>query len=74
MLANHWNGLGRGDVVPRVPVVLPIGSVEVLLDDLFSPGQSVAAAHWEIMADRVSVSPAMTASFLCQFEAFVAGV
>jgi hypothetical protein len=51
MLADHRDGLGRSDVEPRVPVVLPIGSVKLFLDDLLSPGQSVATAHLEIMTD-----------------------
>ena len=45
MLADHRDGLRRSDVVPRRPVVLPIGSVKLFLDDLLSPGQSVAPAH-----------------------------
>ena len=42
MLPDHWNGLRPGDVVSRRPVGLPFGSVEVFLDDLLSPRQSVA--------------------------------
>jgi len=33
----HRNRLCRRDVVARTPVVLPIGSVEVFLDELLPP-------------------------------------
>jgi hypothetical protein len=45
MLANHRSELSGGDVISRRPVLLPIGSLEVFLDDLLSSGQSVASAH-----------------------------
>jgi hypothetical protein len=52
MLADHWDKLGRRNVVPWRPVVLPIGSVEVFLDDLLPPRQPVSTAHgrslWQI--------------------------
>ena len=39
----------------RLPVVLPIGSLEVFLDDLLSPRQSVSVrTSTKIMADRTS--------------------
>jgi hypothetical protein len=60
MLADHWDWLRGSNVVSRIPVVVPRGAVEVFFDDLLSPGQPVATAHWVIMTDRVSVSPAMT--------------
>ena len=52
MLADNRNGLGRGDVVARSPIVLPSGSVEVFLDDLLPPRESVSSAHGKIMAER----------------------
>ena len=45
MLADHRDRLGRGDVVPRRPVVIPMGSIEVFLDKLLPPRQSVSSAH-----------------------------
>jgi hypothetical protein len=30
------------------------GTIEVLLEDLLSPRQSVTSAHWEIMADSAA--------------------
>jgi hypothetical protein len=52
MLADHGNGLGRGDVVAWNPDFLAGDAIEVFLHDLLSPRKSVAAAHGEIMADR----------------------
>ncbi len=52
MLADDRDWLGRRDVVARRPVVLPIGSLEVFLDDLLPPRESVATAHGKIMADH----------------------
>src|SRR5579872_2806500 len=49
MPPDHWNGLRRGDVVARRPVLLPIGSIEVLLDDLLASGKPESSAHWEII-------------------------
>jgi hypothetical protein len=49
MLTNDGDRLGRRDVVSWIPVVLPLGSVKVLLDNLFSTRQSVAPAHWEAL-------------------------
>jgi hypothetical protein len=40
---------------PKSPVFNIRDGIEVLLDDLLSPRQSVAAAHGEIIADRASV-------------------
>jgi hypothetical protein len=52
ILADDRDGLGQGDVEAWRPVLLPIGSLEVFLDDLLSPRQSVATAHglrlWQI--------------------------
>jgi len=45
MPPDHRDWLRGCDVVSRRPVVLLILSVEVLLNDLLSPGQSVATAH-----------------------------
>ena len=47
MLPHDRNGLCRGDVEAWRPIVLPIGSVEVLLDDLLPPRESIATAHEE---------------------------
>jgi hypothetical protein len=52
MLADHRDWLGRGDIVPRTPMILPIRSVEVFLDDLLPPRQLVPTAHGEIISDR----------------------
>jgi len=43
--------LGWSDVISRRPVVLPIGSIEVFLDDLLPARKSVASAHTGIMTD-----------------------
>jgi len=45
MLADHRDGLGRGDVEAWRPVVLPLGSVEVFFDDLLPSRKSVTSAH-----------------------------
>ena len=45
MLADDRDRLGRGDVVTRAPVFFPGDAVEVFLDKLLSPRQSVASAH-----------------------------
>ncbi len=45
MLADHWDGLSWSDVIAWIPVVFPVGSIEMFLDDLFPPRQSVASAH-----------------------------
>jgi hypothetical protein len=44
MLANNRNGLSRGDVVTRIPILFA-GSVEVLFNDLLPPRSSVPSAH-----------------------------
>ena len=41
---------------PGAPVFSIRDGIDVFLDDLFSPRQSVAAAHGEIMADRINGS------------------
>jgi hypothetical protein len=38
MLADDWDGLGRGDVVAGAPIFFARNAIEVLLDDLLSPG------------------------------------
>ena len=45
MLADHWNGLSRRDVVAGRPVVIPRSRVEVFLDDLPPARQPVSTAH-----------------------------
>jgi hypothetical protein len=50
VLPDNRNLLGRRDIVARTPIVIPRGSLEVLLDDLLPPRQSVASAHLKIMA------------------------
>lgn len=55
MLPHDRNGLCRSDVVPRRPVVSPIGSVKLFLDDLLPSRKSVASAHGSIiLVDRSS--------------------
>jgi len=54
MLTDDWDWLGRGDIVPRTPIILPISSVEVFLDDLLPPRQSVPTAHGRIIADQMT--------------------
>jgi hypothetical protein len=56
VLADDRDRLGGRNVVTRIPVFIAGGGVEVLLDKLFSPRQSVAAAHGEIIADQRGVS------------------
>src|ERR1017187_1283046 len=45
---------GIGWVEPGTPVRLVGNAVEIFLDNLLSPRQSIASAHGEIMADRFS--------------------
>ena len=47
VLAQDGNSLSWSDVVTRVPVVIPRGSVEVLLNNLLTPGKPVPSAHAE---------------------------
>src|ERR1019366_3330445 len=54
ILADDCDRLGRRDVVPRAPVWFVGNAVEIFLDNLLSPRQSIASAHGEIMADRSS--------------------
>ena len=55
------HGLGKELNVPdearnaRLPVVIEGSGFEVLSDDLLTAGESVAAAHWVIMPDRMTV-------------------
>src|SRR5215469_6426700 len=65
MLPDHRDWLRGSDVVPGTPVVLPIGSVEMLLDYLLSPRQSVATAHGEKLRQiklilMLGLAPALT--------------
>ena len=50
ILANHWDRLGRGNVVTRTPVFISRDGVEVLLDNLLSTRQPVTPARGGIMA------------------------
>ena len=54
MLADDGDGLGRGNVEAGSPIGFVGTAVEIFLDNLFSPRESVAAAHGEIMADRLA--------------------
>ncbi len=54
ILANDRNRLSGGNVVARIPVFLARRTGKMLLNNLLSPGKSIAPAHWEIMADRKS--------------------
>jgi hypothetical protein len=49
ILPDDGNGLGRRNVVPGSPVFFPGDTVEVLLDDLLSPRQSITPAHHQIL-------------------------
>ena len=52
MLADYGDRLGGSDVVARLPIVIPRGTAEILLDDMFPPRESVATAHArEIIAE-----------------------
>ena len=59
---DHGHGLGRGDVEPGNPVLVARDGNEALLNDLLSPGWSVAAADGEIMACRNPKQNARTQS------------
>ena len=50
VLPDYGNGLGRGDVVPRIPIVFPRIAVKVFLNDLLPPRQSIAPAHSGIVS------------------------
>jgi hypothetical protein len=60
-LANDSDRLGGGrDVVPGSPVwFVGNGSIEIVFDNLLSPTQFVAPAHWKIMAciERYGATP-----------------
>jgi len=47
MLANDRDGLSRGDVVSRIPILFA-GSVEVLFNNLLPPRRPVSSAHREV--------------------------
>jgi len=76
MLADDRNGLSRSDVVPRSPIIVT-RSVEVLLDDLLSARESVAATHWEqlwqINAVHRAGSSCLLSSIQLRMRAFVEG-
>jgi hypothetical protein len=56
MLTDDGHGLSESDVVAGSPVrFFGNGSVEIFFDELPSPRKSVAPAHEEIMANRVSI-------------------
>ena len=54
ILSNDGNKLSGGNVVARIPVFFARRTGKVRLNNLLSPGKSIAPAHWEIMADRMS--------------------
>jgi len=45
ILADDWDWLGGSDVVTGVPVRFVGTAVEIFLDKLFSPRESVTSAH-----------------------------
>ena len=53
MLADDRDRLGWSDIVARIPVILPRGAVEVLLDKLLPPRQAVSSAHLQILWQTV---------------------
>jgi hypothetical protein len=52
VLSNDRDVLARRNIEAGRPVFIPRIAFEVLLNDLFSPRESIAPAHGEIMADR----------------------
>jgi hypothetical protein len=54
ILTDDWDGLRGSDVEAGTPVWFVGRAVKVLFDNLLSSGESVASAHGEIMADRMS--------------------
>ena len=54
MLANNGDGLCGRNVVAGSPLLFVRGAIEVLLNKLLPSRESVASAHWEIMADRIA--------------------
>jgi hypothetical protein len=57
--ANDRDKLGRCDIVARIPVLLPRGTVEILLNNLLPPRESVPSAHWRIMSETLRTSSAI---------------
>lgn len=53
MLADDRDRLGRRNVIARAPDFLAGDAIEVFLDNLLPPRQSVAPTHGTIMADQV---------------------
>lgn len=49
ILADHWNWLSRSDVVTQTPVSSR-DAIEVLFENLFPSGKSIAPAHGLIIA------------------------
>jgi hypothetical protein len=52
ILPDHRDRLCGRNVIARNPILFAGHCVEVFLNKLLSPGQSVATAHLEIIADR----------------------
>jgi hypothetical protein len=50
-LPNGGYGLGGSNVVARSPVFFVRGALEIFLDYLLSPRESIASAHETIMSD-----------------------
>jgi hypothetical protein len=55
MLADNGHRLGWSDIEPRVPIVVPRIAVEMFLDDLLPPRQSVTPAHEEVLSHYTAV-------------------
>jgi hypothetical protein len=66
MLTDDRDGLRRGNVVARIPVVVPTSSVEVFLDDLLPARQSVTSAHRDSLRQRRNLSPQESSPALLQ--------
>jgi hypothetical protein len=52
VLADDRDRLSGSNIVTRSPVFLSRDNIEVLFENLFSPRQTIAPAHNEIMADE----------------------
>ena len=55
VLADYGDRLRRSNIETRRPVVIPRRSIEILLDDLLSPRESVATAHGEKLSQTNSL-------------------
>ena len=64
MLADHRDGLGWGNIEPRIPLLFPWSSVEILFEYLFSPRQSVTPTHEEELSHYTVVLKSSQLCFL----------